>query len=308
MHLSRLGHSVTGWSKDQTEVDSINNSACHPSCFSDSVLTFSATTHLTLALESEYVIVALPTRVLAEYKELLTLGADQWIISAMKGFDPVSSLTPSQYLKQNHSRAKVAVISGPSFAIDVINQTPVAVTAATDSIEDSKVLAALFSSPSMRVYPSSDVIGVELGGALKNIIALASGIAAGLKLGDSTKAALITRGLAEMTRFAEHYGAHPKTLSGLSGLGDLVLTTSSHNSRNYRFGIRIGEGASPSQATKDVGSTAEGYFSCPVVYSLSTKHNIKMPICGALYQVLYEGVGAIDMISMLMSRPGSEEF
>jgi glycerol-3-phosphate dehydrogenase (NAD(P)+) len=306
-YLARLGHSVTGWSREEEIVRSITQTKKHPHCFLQFPLLFNATTELSTISKSEIVLVALPTRVIREYDFASRLDDKQYLVSVMKGFEPLTNLTPCAYYKEQGSKAKLCSLSGPSFAIDVMTKTPVAVSIASAQKQDAQFISELFQSSSMRVYPSDDVIGVELGGALKNIIAVASGICAGLKLGDSTKAALITRGLAEMTRFSLYFGGKPQTLSGLSGLGDLILTTSSMTSRNYSFGYKIGEGLTAEKAADEVGSTAEGVFSTPVVDRIAKKHGISMPITEALHRVLHGAIQPDEMGGLLMSRPAGEE-
>ena len=306
-HLARLGHHVTGWSRDADLVQSIQDTKRHLTCFPEHTLPFTATTKLEALLASDMIIVALPTRAIAEYDFAAKLTAHQYLISVMKGFELASALTPCAFFQARGTAAKLATLSGPSFAIDVMDGTPVAVSAAASSKTDAQAVANLFHSSSMRVYLSDDLIGVELGGALKNIIALASGICAGLCFGDSTKAALMTRGLAEMTRFAVHFGARSQTLSGLSGLGDLILTASSMQSRNYSFGYKLGQGATPEQAALAVGSTTEGVFSTPVVTRMAKQHGIAMPITEALNQVLLQVIRPEDMVGLLMTRPATEE-
>ena len=302
-YLSTVGHSVLGWSNQPEVVESINSNKTNPYCFPETKLNFDATSDLNQALRHAVLLVTLPSRVISEFPQFLSLSPDTLLISAMKGFETASGLTPINYLLSKNCKAKCGVISGPSFAKDVITGTPVAISAASSDIGDAKKIASIFSSNSMRLYPSSDLIGVELGGALKNIIAVAVGVAQGLKLGDSTKAALISRGLAEITRYAVDRGAQPSTLYGLSGLGDLVLTANSTLSRNYSFGTFIGQGIQVEKALKKVGSTAEGYYSAIIVAKQAQIRNISMPITDALIELFDDKVKPQDMIAKLMSRP-----
>ena len=306
-YLSRLGHEVVGWSQNVETVISIQQRKKNPTCFTDFPLSFSPTNDLSEALCRNVVVVALPSKVIGLIPALLDLEATQTIVSAMKGFESNSMKTPLSWLQENGSKAKHCVLSGPSFAIDVISSTPVALTAASQNEDVAKEVATLFASQAMRVYPSNDQIGVEIGGALKNVIAIASGISAGLRMGESTRAALITRGLAEMTRFSGFFGGKASTMMGLSGLGDLVLTTSSTTSRNYRLGLKLGEGKTIEAAQTEVGSTAEGLFSTPIVHKIAQQNRISMPITDALHKVLFDKMKPEEMVRQLMARPIVEE-
>jgi glycerol-3-phosphate dehydrogenase (NAD(P)+) len=302
-YLSTLGHSVLGWCNQPEVVDSINSNKTNPYCFPETKLEFESTSDLNQVLNYPNLLITLPSRVISEFPQFISLPSTTLLISAMKGFETTSGLTPVSYLLSKNCRATCGVISGPSFAKDVITKTPVAITAAASNLDNAKKISSIFASNSMRLYPSSDLIGVELGGALKNIIAVAVGVAQGLKLGDSTKAALVSRGLAEITRYAVDCGAQPSTLYGLSGLGDLVLTANSTLSRNYSFGTLIGQGIDVQEALKQVGSTAEGYYSALIVTKQAQIRNISMPITDALIELFDKKVKPQDMISKLMSRP-----
>lgn len=302
-YISGLGHHVLGWSNKLEIVDSINSNGKNSNCFINTNLNFTATLDLNSVLSYPIIVVAIPTKALNQYSELLKLNSEQTLISVMKGFDPKSGKTPILSLLDNGLKCSSATLSGPSFAIDVMNKTPVALSCASKDSKVSQFIASIFHSDKMRVYPTTDLIGVELGGALKNIIAVAAGVAAGLKLGDSTKAALLTRGLAEMTRYATYFGAKPETLYGLSGLGDLVLTTSSTTSRNYSFGVRLGHGVEVLDALNEVGSIAEGYFSTPIIAKNASNLGIDMPITYNLALLLSGSIKATELVEILMSRP-----
>lgn len=307
-YCTRLGHNVLGWSIEDAIVDSINDKKTHPTCFNNIPLSFKATKKLDDILELPIILVALPSRTITEFLDFLNLPSSTLLISAMKGFEPITKVTPINFLLEKGCKAECGVISGPSFAIDVIAQTPVAISAGANSIETANKIASILSSNKMRIYPTDDLIGVELGGALKNIIAVSAGIANGLSLGDSTKAALIARGLAEINRYAQHFGAKPQTIFGLSGLGDLILTTSSFNSRNFSFGDKVGQGYSIEEALTMVGSTVEGYYSSSIAFSVAAKNKIEMPITEALVRLFSDKISATEMISLLMNRPIKSEW
>jgi glycerol-3-phosphate dehydrogenase (NAD(P)+) len=302
-YLKSIGHEVLAWDYNNEVVNSISNKKINPNCYSDHILNFSVTADLSKVLEKEVIILAIKCQAIPEIPQLLTLTNKTILISAMKGFEPKTGSTPVAYLKSKGCKARCGAISGPSFSHDVMIGTPVAITAAADNIDLATEISNIFSSEKMRLYPTSDLIGAELGGALKNIIALAVGVAEGLKLSASTKAALITRGLAEMTRYAVSCGALQSTLAGLSGIGDLVLTANSTLSRNYSFGILIGQGIKAEDALRAVGSTAEGYYSAIIINSLAKSKTVSMPITSTLVSLFNNEKNPKEVIKELMTRP-----
>ncbi len=194
-----------------------------------------------------------------------------------------------------------AILSGPSFAADVARGLPTAVTIAAADDTVARELAGALNTGTFRPYHSNDVRGVELGGAAKNVLAIASGIVAGRALGASAAAALITRGFAELTRFGRAYGARPETMMGLSGLGDLILTCSTPQSRNFSFGVALGKGEAPDGAAH--GKLAEGVFTAPVLLEMAREKNIDMPISAAVAAVLAKKLSVDDAIAALLTRP-----
>ncbi|UMY18054.1 NAD(P)-dependent glycerol-3-phosphate dehydrogenase [Methylobacterium organophilum] len=201
---------------------------------------------------------------------------------------------------------RIAVLSGPSFASDVARGLPTAVTLAAEDGALAARLAGLLSGPSFRLYHTDDVRGVEIGGAGKNVLAIASGIVAGRALGESARAALIARAFAELMRFARAYGGRPETLMGLSGLGDLVLTASSPQSRNFAFGERLGRGASPEEAAG--GKLAEGAFTAAALVGLARARDVEMPVAEAVAAIVTGAAGVDDVIARLLARPLKGEF
>lgn len=235
---------------------------------------------------------------------------DAIIVSATKGIEEGSMLTPSGILAEGLKGRKhgpVAVLSGPSFAAEVSRKLPTAVSAASSSAEAAKAVQQAFSNSYFRVYTNTDVIGVELGGALKNVIAIAAGISDGLALGHNARAALITRGLAEMRRLGIRMGARPATFAGLSGLGDLVLTCTGPLSRNYTVGVSVGKGASINDVTGGMKMVAEGVKTCRGAAKLASSLGVQMPITDAVCDVLYNGVSPKDAVLGLMTRELKEE-
>ena len=206
-----------------------------------------------------------------------------------------------------HGKNPVVALTGPTHAEEVSRGIPTAIVAASASKQAAELTQDVFMSPVFRVYTSPDIIGAELGGAFKNIIALGAGISDGLGLGDNSKAAFMTRGLTEIARLGMALGARQDTFAGLSGVGDLIVTCCSMHSRNRRAGILIGQGKTPQQAMEEVGAVVEGYYATEAGYMLAQKMGVNMPIVEAMYHVLYEGGDARDAISALMCRAKTHE-
>jgi glycerol-3-phosphate dehydrogenase (NAD(P)+) len=223
------------------------------------------------------------------------------IISASKGIENGTLLTTSYILKELSGRS-VAVLSGPSFAKEVIEKLPAAVTVASEDEETGIGFQKIFSTEYFRVYTNADVLGVELGGALKNVMALASGISDGLGLGASARAALITRGLAEIIRLGTAMGAREKTFSGLSGIGDLVLTCTGNLSRNYSVGFRLGRGEKLRDILSGMMMVAEGIATSRAAYELSKKHDVDMPVVEQVYKAVNENKNPEEAVKDLMKR------
>lgn len=308
-HLSSNGITVIGWSPDKNETLSIRESKKHPSLFPDIKLTFATSEDIEAPLSADYVLLVVPSAALksAVSKIRGTLQKLK-IISAIKGFEKESLKTPLQYIESCGAMSKnLCVLSGPSFAVDVIHGKPCGIVAGSLSEDFAKEVAALFTASSMRVYISTDPLGVELGGSLKNIIAVATGVSDGLGLGDSARAGLMTRGLAEVVRLGKVLGAKEETFYGLSGVGDLAMTASSKTSRNYTVGYRLGQGETLDEILKTLGSVSEGVAIAPLVQDIATKNKVDMPITFALTKLLSGEVGAKEMVKELMTRPVKNE-
>jgi glycerol-3-phosphate dehydrogenase (NAD(P)+) len=235
------------------------------------------------------------------------LTGDSVIVNASKGIENGTCLTVSSIIKELVS-CNVAVLSGPSFAKEVVIKLPTAVTVASEDYNLSLLLQEIFTTAFFRVYTHTDVLGVELGGALKNVMAIASGISDGLGLGNNARAALITRGIAEMTRLGVMVGANENTFSGLSGLGDLVLTCTSNLSRNYTVGHRLGQGESIQDILGSMNNVAEGVETSRAAYEISKKHHVEMPIVEQIFTVLHEGKAPRQAVEDLMNRTLKAEF
>ena len=231
----------------------------------------------------------------------------QKIINVAKGIEENSLMTLSEIIEQEIPQADVSVLSGPSHAEEVGKGIPTTIVVGSKKQETAEYLQNLFMSPVFRVYTSSDVLGIELGAALKNVVALAAGIADGLGYGDNTKAALITRGVAEMTRLGIAMGASPETLSGLTGIGDLIVTCESKHSRNRKAGMLIGQGYTMDQATREVKMVVEGIYSAKAALGLAQKYNVEIPIIEEVNKVLFENKPAKEAVSDLMQRDKKSE-
>jgi len=272
---------------------------------------------LTHSLEEAFagkdiLVCALPSHVVREIfsRAQAYIQGNILIVSATKGLENSSHQTTSRVLREIVDRglkAEIACLSGPSFAKEVSRKLPTAVAAAGTSPEAARMAQNLFSRTYFRVYTNPDLVGVELGGAIKNVMAIAAGAADGLGFGHSSRAALITRGLAEMTRLGVRMGADARTFSGLAGLGDLVLTCTGDLSRNRSLGLELGKGRSLSAVLGEMRMVAEGFRTTKALWELAEKLEVEMPITGKVYEILYEGKAPREAVAELMSRhPRSE--
>jgi glycerol-3-phosphate dehydrogenase (NAD(P)+) len=240
------------------------------------------------------------------------LGPDTPIVSAAKGLEENSLLRMTEVIAEvaggDRARLRIAALSGPSFALEVARGDPTAVAVASHDLELGLIVQKEFSDSSFRVYTNDDVTGVELGGALKNSVAMAAGICAGLGLGHNSIAALITRGLAEMTRLVVACGGKAETMSGLAGMGDLVLTCTGGLSRNRSVGVALGRGRKLPEILAGMhGTVAEGIFTTSAAIGLARRHQVELPIIEQIHAILHEGKAPRDAISELMSRRGKSE-
>ncbi len=272
-----------------------------------------ATTDIALALEgADMVVMAVPSQSFREVlkKALPYLGISSCLVNTAKGLEINSGKRMSQVAEEilgRRGREQFAVLSGPSHAEEVARNIPTAVTVASYRKEIAFTVQDLYMTPSFRVYTNPDVAGVELGGALKNIIALGTGIAYGLGYGDNAQAALLTRGLHEIIRMGEAMGGEARTFAGLSGIGDLVVTCGSRHSRNRRAGVLIGQGYSLEDTLRQIAMVVEGTHSVKIVYRLARQLKIDMPICSACYNILYANRNPRDEVDRLMRRQRKHE-
>ena len=224
-------------------------------------------------------------------------------VSVTKGTEGKTGLRMSEIIREEiHNSCQVVALSGPSHAEEVGRKVPTGVVAACADLAAAELVQDTFMSPVFRVYTNPDIVGVELGGALKNVIALCCGVSDGMGLGDNTKALMMTRGMTEMARRGVALGGHSETFAGLSGMGDLIVTCTSMHSRNRRAGILIGKGESAQQAMQEVGATVEGYYAAESAHMLAEKVGVDMPICRSAYEVLYEGRPVQHVLEDLMGR------
>lgn len=310
-HLAAKGFDVLGWTVDRESVESINRN--HVNSLYLKGLPLDPRLKATLNLEElgdrAFVVCAVPSAYLGNVIPKLKLPKGAILVSGTKGLEHDSLLTPLQYIARLvDASVRLAVLSGPSFAIDVVRHKPVGLVAASNDENTARQAAEAFGSDWMRVYLSHDPLGVELGGVVKNVIALAAGICDGLDFGDSAQAGLVTRGLAEMTRLAVAMGAERQTLSGLSGLGDLAMTASSNTSRNRTVGVRLGKGEALPYILQTLGSVAEGVTTTPLLLKLGERHGVELPITQGVAQVLAGKISPQEMAKALISRPIKKEF
>lgn len=259
--------------------------------------------------QADTVLIAIPSKAFREFLQRLSpiLDTDISIFWASKGFEIETGKLLHELVMEELPGHHYGVISGPTFATEVARGLPAAITCAGDDVETTAWFAELLHGNRFRCYTSEDVIGVELGGALKNILAIAVGIADGLGFGANTRAALMTRGLSEVMRLGAQLGSQQETLMGLAGLGDLILTCTDDQSRNRRFGLAIGQGKSVSEAEVIVGQTVEGLRAARAIFLLSAELGLELPIMEQVYRVLYEGVKPVDAVQNLESRPQRSE-
>lgn len=312
--LARSGHDVRLWSYEADVARSIAERRVNP--YLDGVelpAGIRAETDLAAALrDAELVVSASPSQFVRRVMAAAAphLGADALVLSASKGIELGSLLRMDEVLEAVLPRglmARFCVLSGPSFALEVAEGAPTAVVIASRDPDASLRARDLFQTPWFRVYTNPDVVGVEIGGAVKNVIALAAGVTAGLGYGHNTTAALITRGLAEITRLGVAVGAERATFYGLAGLGDLVLTCTGGLSRNRTVGFRLGAGESLELILRDMSAVAEGIKTTEAVYQLAKRHGVEMPITEQIYAILYEGRTPSDALRLLMARDAKPE-
>lgn len=310
IYLAGQGNEVKIWSFAEEERDLINN---EKKCmFLPNIVLpegiYCSTNMEEVIKDSDIIFHVTPSKftrnIVKQYKSFVT---NQGIIICSKGFESESLKTLDDVIKEELPEAKIGVLSGPSHAEEVSMLIPTALVVASENKELADFVVDIFKSDKMRMYTSKDVKGVELGGALKNIIAFCAGICAGLELGDNTFAALLTRGLVEISRLGVALGGKKDTFYGLTGLGDLIVTCNSMHSRNRKAGMLIGKGLSIEETRKEVGMTIESIDNIEVAYKLAKVYNIEVPIVNTVYEVLYNNLDPKEAVKLLMTRDLKEE-
>lgn len=315
MVLAENGHDTLIWTHRADQADEINEMHTNKAYLPETVLpaNLRATSDIAAAVaHSETIVVAVPTKAIREVceKMLVTLDKKVLFVHVSKGIEPDSLKRISEILVESLPAEfveEIVVLSGPSHAEEVVQHHPTTITAACANLAAAEKVQDLFMSQYFRVYTNEDIIGVEIGGALKNVIALAAGITDGLNYGDNAKAALITRGLAEITRLGVKMGGNPFTFSGLTGMGDLIVTCTSVHSRNWRAGNMLGKGMKQQEILEQMGMVVEGVRTTKAAYQLAEKYDVAMPISTALYNVLFNDVEPKEAVDVLMTRVKKRE-
>lgn len=310
--LANKGHDLVMYTNSKDQYKVLQESKENPDYLPGISLpqNLSYTLNLACVEEAEVIVLVVPTsacrEVLGKIKEY-SLKEDAVLVNLAKGIENKSLKRVSEISKEILGDLPFVCLSGPSHAEEVAKDIPTCVTVACQDMSYAYKIQNIFSTKNFRVYTNHDLVGVELGGALKNIIALAAGISDGLQFGDNTKAALMTRGMYEISKLAIEMGGNPQTFHGLAGMGDLIVTCTSMHSRNRRCGILIGQGLSVEEASHEVGMVVEGIKTTKSAYDLAKKLSVDMPITNKLYGVLYEGKNPLEAVKILMARDSKDE-
>ena len=309
--LNENGHDVTLWSFFEKETETMRNTGENPFLKGVPIPeSLKLSSELSCVNGADIVVLATPSFAVREMSARLAplISSKAVVVSVAKGIENKSSLRLSQVIDEElHGKNIVAALSGPSHAEEVGRGIPTACVAACSDIAIAELIQDLFMNERFRVYASSDIVGVELGGALKNVIALCAGSCDGMGFGDNTKAMLMTRGLTEIARVGAKMGGRKETFAGLAGMGDLIVTCTSEHSRNRRAGLLIGAGMEPQEAMKQVGAVVEGYYAAASGLAMAQKCGVEMPITEATYNVLYKGAPLKETLSALMTRAKTHE-
>ncbi len=315
MVLADNDHEVRLWGHKKDQIDEVNQKHTNEKYLPGIKLPTSIKGYYLLEealVGIDTIVLAVPTKAIREVLKniCLVIKTPLTVVHVSKGIEPDTFMRVSEIIEDEmpeHLLKNVVVLSGPSHAEEVSLRHPTTVTVSSKNLKAAEFVQDLFINQHFRVYTNPDIIGVEIGGALKNIIALAAGITDGLGYGDNAKAALITRGLAEIARLGMAMGANPLTFSGLTGIGDLIVTCTSVHSRNWRAGNMLGKGQNLDQVLENMGMVVEGVRTTKAAYQLANKLNVKMPITFALYDVLFNNKNAKDAVDSLMARGKTHE-
>lgn len=310
--LAQNGHEVLIWSRRQDAVDELLQDRSNQKYLPGIVIpeTIQATTDRQAAVkDAEIVILAVPSRAVAETVKDFAPYLKTWqiLVNVAKGLEPGTMLRLSEVIQREAPQCQVCVLSGPSHAEEVARGIPTTCLITCENEAAAKVVQEEFANPRFRLYTNTDMVGVEIGAALKNVMALAAGMSDGLGFGDNTKAALMTRGIAEMKRLGIAMGGKPETFAGLSGIGDLIVTCTSMHSRNRRAGILLGKGKSLQETLDEVKMVVEGVNTVQVATELAEKYQVSMPITQTIYKVLFEDKNVEDAVLELMTREFKSE-
>jgi glycerol-3-phosphate dehydrogenase (NAD(P)+) len=305
--LANKGYNVSIWDREKSVVEEINNKRSNDKYIKGLIIPKNVTAYEQVeeALkEAEYVVLAVPSHVVRAACNSVKsiIKPEQIVVSIAKGIEEHSLKRISEIIKEELPVNPLVILSGPSHAEEVAVGIPTTVVATSENMKYAEKVQDIFMTENFRVYTNDDLIGVEIGGAVKNIIALAAGVCDGLGYGDNTKAALMTRGMNEIMRIGTKLGGRAKTFSGLTGMGDLIVTCTSMHSRNRRAGMLIGEGMPVDEAIKQIGMVVEGIVATKAFHQLKERENIEMPITDALYKVLFTNKDREDAVRELMGR------
>lgn len=314
--LANKGHEISIWAREKEVVSGINKNKVNPSYLKELVLPsniYAFDTIKECICDAEMILFSTPTHALREVAGVTKnlLSGNEILVTVSKGIEEDTLLTPSQILVNVLKTAiledQIGILTGPSHAEEVALSKPTTVVASAYSKRVSRVIQETFMTPRFRVYLNQDIMGAEIGGALKNIMAIAAGIVDGADLGDNAKAALMTRGLHEMKRMGSAMGAAQDTFSGLTGMGDLIVTCTSTHSRNRYVGYNIGRGKTLQEITSGMNMVAEGVKTARSVHQWSKKNHVEMPITEAVYKVLFKNMNPRDAVQELMTRDAKDE-
>ena len=310
--LAKNGYDVSLWTRDKEQADSINKTKENTDYLPGVLFpnNIKVTTNIEDSVSnSKLIVLAVPSQAIRGISKQIKpfVKGEQILVDVAKGLEKGTGLRLSEVCREELPNNPYVTLSGPSHAEEVARDIPTTVVVASEDLEIAQKVQDIFMSPKFRVYTNPDIVGVELGGALKNIIAFGAGICDGLGLGDNAKAALMTRGIREISRLGVAMGANTSTFSGLSGIGDLIVTCTSMHSRNRRAGILIGQGKSLEETLKEVKMVVEGITATEVAYEVAKELNIDMPITNAIYSVLHGGCSADEVVMELMMRNKTHE-
>jgi glycerol-3-phosphate dehydrogenase (NAD(P)+) len=309
--LNKFGHNVCMWSAVPSEIEEIRSHGENRKLLPGIAVDFSIelTTSIEKAKDFEVIIFAVASKYVRSVAQQVKpyVQKNAILVNVAKGFEQGTNLSLSKVIESELPNNDIVILSGPSHAEEIARGVPTTIVAACKNRASALYIQDIMMNTNLRVYVNDDILGVELGGALKNIIAVCAGICDGMNLGDNTKAALMTRGLAEIARLGTAMGAQSETFTGLTGVGDLIVTCMSMHSRNRRCGILIGQGLTAEDAIARVGMTVEGCTATKVAYQLSKEYHVDMPIVTAIYQVLYENKDIHEAVRELMGRPKRHE-